>query len=79
MSSLHEPAGARKALASLLQTQGLHAVLTALAHACRWESHHVAAAGCYALANRLNRAATAIDWIAYQHAHDLAGGEGGGE
>ena len=45
MESLPEPAGPRKALAdalaALVATHGVRAVVEALATLCRWRAHHV--------------------------------------
>jgi hypothetical protein len=59
------------ALRPLLERYGLHTVLEALSEAIQWRAHHFAAVNCYDVANRLNRAATALDWVAYTHARGL--------
>jgi hypothetical protein len=51
----------------LLETHGLHSTLDALAEACGWRAHALAAAGRFDTANRLNRAGQALDWVAYTH------------
>jgi hypothetical protein len=58
-------------LRRLLEEHGLRTVLDCLGEAVGWRAAHFASHGRYATANRLNRAATALDWVAYQHAKGL--------
>jgi hypothetical protein len=71
------PRGPLEALRRLLEEHGLHTVVEALAEACGWRAHHFASCGRFDTANRLNRAATAIDWVAHQHARHLNDGRAG--
>jgi hypothetical protein len=55
----------------LLEAHGLHTVLDCLSEAAGWRAHHMASIGRFDTANRLNRAAQALDWVAYTHCRGL--------
>jgi hypothetical protein len=58
-------------LRHLLETVGLHTTLEALGEACGWRGHYFRSHGGLDTAARLDRAAQAIDFIAYTHCRGL--------